>query len=224
MTRPTLITSLVPNLSRSWSRSYVGKDYQVACVTSWLSSGFKVISVNPREETDRLRHLYPDIQFVASSTSGPPPITQFFHAASRSDSEICGIINSDCVLTDAAVYDVAATELTRSRAFLIGERVDVSPDTGTALVTSAKGFDLFLFKPSQLTAAELYSDHSPFRIGDPWWDYWFPLVACSSGLQLKRFALPVVSHVDHPKNWDKTRYKANGLVFRSELERLAAQD
>jgi hypothetical protein len=42
---------------------------------------------------------------------------------------------------------------------------------------------------------------SEFRIGQPWWDYWFPYYCQSSGLKLRRFECPVLLHISHDLNW-----------------------
>lgn len=221
--RPVLITSLMPKLSRLQKGSEVGIEYQRACVKSWLRTGFKVISVNPAQEIDELKKTGYEVEFLPSQNVGAPQIMELVRVAVESRAEICGFINSDCMLFDEAVRRTAFIELRQGGVFLLGERVDVSPESGASMPSWAKGFDLFLFRPHDLIAMKLYSGYSPYRLGDPWWDYWFPLVACSSGLKLKRFALPVVSHIDHAKNWNYSRYLTNGLIFKDELVRLSAQ-
>ncbi len=208
--RPVLITSLMPKLSRLQKGSEVGIEYQRACVKSWLRTGFKVISVNPAQEIDELKKTGYEVEFLPSQNVGAPQIMELVRVAVESRAEICGFINSDCMLFDEAVRRTAFIELRQGGVFLLGERVDVSPESGASMPSWAKGFDLFLFRPHDLIAMKLYSGYSPYRLGDPWWDYWFPLVACSSGLKLKRFALPVVSHIDHAK-------------IKDELVRLSAQ-
>jgi hypothetical protein len=58
-------TSIPPTMSRLNAGREIGADYQRLCVRSWLDCGFKVISVNPREEVSELAARYPDVSFVA---------------------------------------------------------------------------------------------------------------------------------------------------------------
>src|SRR5215510_10906314 len=57
-------TSIPPRLSRTNDGVSVGDEYQRLCVESWFACGFKVLSVNPREEIEPLARRFPEIEFV----------------------------------------------------------------------------------------------------------------------------------------------------------------
>ena len=60
------------------------------------------------------------------------------------------------------------------------------------------GFDGFFFDTAPLMAAAPCSE---FRIGQPWWDYWFPYYCQNAGLKLRRFECPILLHMTHDLNW-----------------------
>src|SRR5262245_59480011 len=97
-------TSIPPRLSRTNDGVSVGDEYQRLCVESWLACGFKVLSVNPREEIEPLARRFPEIEFVpvdsdARAVTGRalPFIADLLRELAASSVPVVGIINSDIV-------------------------------------------------------------------------------------------------------------------------------
>ena len=80
---------------------------------------------------------------------------------------------------------------------ITAERIDVDR-RGAVTGAYCMGFDAFFFDTAPLMAAAPCSE---FRIGQPWWDYWFPYYCQNSGLKLRRFECPILLHMTHDLNW-----------------------
>lgn len=208
-----LATSLVP-----------GRDIaqQTAAVASWAAAGFHVLSVNGKAEADAIRSDYPGVDVIVPPSTAerfakkPVPYIHDLLKALRAavagsghDPAHCivGIINADIHLRDVAGLK-SFIQREAQGALLCGPRVDVpSADHFTTYApTGAEvysiGYDYF-FLPSKFL--DDYTE-SPFCMGMPFWDYWFPLVTLLRGKPIKTLNSPVALHVSHETRWDDTVY------------------
>ena len=64
----TLYTSIPPKLYRMAGGIEYGDAYQKDCINSWISGGFRVVSINPRAEIAYLENKYPQVRFVDSGS------------------------------------------------------------------------------------------------------------------------------------------------------------
>jgi len=89
----TLFTSLPPKTTRIVNGRDFGLTYQRACIASWIAAGFDVISLNPENEIAELRKYDYPINYLVSPNPRPK-ISEFLSEASRSPSDLTGIINA----------------------------------------------------------------------------------------------------------------------------------
>lgn len=208
-----LATSLVP-----------GRDHalQAATVASWLACGFEVISVNGAAEADAVGKAYPDVMVLPVARTAerfakkPVPyihdilkvLRQAIAARDLAPAQCTvGIINADIYLRNIpGLKDFIQREAHGS--MICGPRVDVPDMAGFAAFTPTGGetysigYDYFFFSGAIL---EDFAD-SPFCMGMPFWDYWFPLVMLLNGKPLKTLSSPVALHAGHETRWDDTVY------------------
>lgn len=213
--RPTLFTSLPPISSRVAAGAEYGLDYQIGCVRSWKAAGFNVVSINPAPEIEQLKkHRFP-VTYLASDNPRPK-IYEFINAALRSESELVGITNADCFFLGYPEF--VRNILRRSREGLVMiERVNIDPVDLIPTGQTCLGFDCFFFSKSH--AAQISIDDE-LSVGQPWWDYWFPLEFARSGIKRFRPRSPFVVHLDHKQGWSQARY----LHFGRKLMRHFADN
>ena len=208
----TLLTSIAPgNLAT-----------QKNAIKSWLDLGFKVISINCKEEIQQLQTIYKDVAFHlvtrdARSEIGKPlvyldDIFSYFH---NEGTKICGIINSDIYLkADINFCNFIAQEAADS--LVIGSRVEVKSltfleeklDINSSQIQYIWGFDYFFFDISIL---ESYPKQEGFCMGMPWWDYWMAVVILRKNINLKKITSNLAYHVIHENNYSEKHWVKFGL-------------
>ena len=227
-----LATSLVPGRDES---------LQQINVRSWRDAGFTVLSVNGATEADALKTAFPDVEIIvaektAEQIAGKP--VPFIHDLLNALKQWCanqgaapgqclvGIINADIFLRASPQLNLTLRN-NIANTFILGPRVDVEDASmfksfaPTGGETFSVGYDYFLMPGDFLDDFE----ESPFAMGMPFWDFWFPLVALLNGRSLRSLNAPVALHVQHETEWDDTIY----LFFHSlvayviELCRKTAQ-
>lgn len=203
----TIATSLAP-----------GKDLhnQQMAINSWLKLGFKVISMNSSEEIAALQSYFPDIEFVKAHRDGRDKFTKpyiYFDDClayfAKSESTICGIVNSDIYLLKEEFYSFLKKEAIHS--FVYGSRVDVEIIGKLNGTLFELGFDYFFFNKQIIP----HYPQSNFLIGLPMWDFWAVLIPICFRIPVKKVITPHAYHIIHKTNWDHKIW----CVFRDELLR-----
>lgn len=203
----TIATSLAP-----------GKDLhnQRMAINSWLKLGFRVISMNSLEEIAVLQSYFPDIEFVKAHRDGrdmfDKPYIYFddcLEYFAKSDSRICGIVNSDIYLLKEEFYSFLKKEAVHS--FVYGSRVDVEAIEDLSGDFFELGFDYFFFNKQIVS----HYPRSNFLIGLPMWDFWAVLIPIYFRIPVKKVITPHAYHIMHKTNWDRKIW----CVFRDELLR-----
>ncbi len=168
------------------------------CLNSWRMAGFDAIAVNGSAETEALRCLDLPIEFVVTATGGKPRIGAILSAIRARGCRFAGIINSDCRIIG---YPNVAANLQAGldRTAVLAWRIDVGPDLRPT--TMRGGFDAYFFDTEVMPR-----DDCGFSIGDPWWDYWFPLACEMSGARVETLAVPLLTHKAHPANWGEQSF------------------
>lgn len=199
--RMTLYTSLPPRLKRTAKGRELGTTYQKACIDSWRTAGFDVVSLNTAAEIEALSSSGLDIGFHEVEHA-PPHIGEMLNVAREGASDVAGIINADCMLLAPDGIVASMIEAARDGLVMV-ERMNLDPENLSVTGESCKGFDFFLFGKETL-------NHSNFddeiAMGTPWWDYWFPLSHQQAGKKLYLVAAPVLLHLDHIQNWNYETY------------------
>lgn len=218
----TLVTSINPRMVRVRQGQSCGPAYQRECLASWIACGFDVVSLNSPEEADLVKSLDLPVRVETVAYFGPPLIRDLVDAASASGSRLTGIVNSDCslqLLTGA----MARIEEAAKTGIVLVERIENDPLTGNFLSQPLGGFDGFFFTtPPDGVVMDLKRGH-PFRIGDVWWDFWFPCVCLANDLEVRQCMLPLLSHLEHERDRSHDVYLRNGELFRRELVRLVGE-
>ncbi|EMG37884.1 Tetratricopeptide repeat containing protein [Desulfocurvibacter africanus PCS] len=186
-----------------------------ACVSTWLSAGFEVLSVNPAEELPLLESRFPEVRFVAAPRDGREHfgkplvyIEDMLKALQETGADVLGIVNADiafCRGGDFLGFVIRQAE----GGMLFGPRVDIArPDAQTAGMYHC-GFDYFFFDRE---AVPDLSD-SGFCIGVPWWDIFFPYAFLLQGLPVRMNLSPVAYHLAHDVHWSVRDFNRMGLRF-----------
>jgi hypothetical protein len=179
------------------------------CVNSWRAAGFEAVAVNGPAEAEALRKLDLPIEFSVMATDGKPRIGAFLSAIRERSCRFAGIINSDCRI---AAYPSLASSLQKQLEgrVLLAWRLDVGDRKPSAV---RYGFDAYFFDTEVMPA-----DDAGFSIGDPWWDYWFPLACEMRGARIETLALPLLTHKVHPLNWRRRRWDDGAHRFWTALK------
>jgi hypothetical protein len=232
-----IVTSIPPRTTREQGGSNIGDQYQADCVASWMAAGFKVLSVNVRDEIPLLAQRHPDVEFVptdrdAGAVAGrrTPLIDDLLQVLARQPQEIVGIINADlCMEVGKNWIDCVAASVAST--ILIGHRLDVdswSTRAGSLVAAGAPytgGFDLFFFEKSAIAkcltgaGAERY-----FAMGMPWWDFWLPVALALQGYRVALLREPVAGHLIHPIKYDPAVWEYLGAQFVDYVLQHTAED
>jgi hypothetical protein len=201
------------------SLSPFGLDRQVAAMRSWKAAGFELRSLNSPAEAKLLRQAaealaLPIISVDISPFHGKPlPLIDDFIRYFRScpgDFRYFGLINSDIVLTDPPALKAA---LDQRSSLVFGRRIDVDAVQDAGGRAYVDGYDYFFLSPEAVVA----TPESRFRIGVPWWDYWLPLTALSSGRTVTQLRSPIVRHVRHGTAWHHSSWVELGVHLAERL-------
>lgn len=207
-----LLTSVPPRLSGdSLTR-------QREIIASWRAAGFKPISVNGPSEIERLAALDLDIEIEPLSEDGKPFIGDILAAIRKRGCLRAGIVNADC---EVLGYPELALRLAVAleNGVLYAERVDISDDRLPGL-GECNGFDAFFFDVGILGTIE----DRHFRLGETWWDYWFPLRLAADGALLGNIDVPIIHHQRHPARWNEEQWVRNARHVCSALRAWGTQD
>jgi len=179
------------------------------CLNSWRWAGFEAVAINGPVEAEALRKLDLPVEFSVMDTDGKPRIGAFLSAIRERSCRFAGIINSDCRI---AGYSGLALNLRKQLEgrVLLAWRLDTCDLQPHAV---RYGFDAYFFDSGIMP-----EDDAGFSIGDPWWDYWFPLACEARGARIETLALPLLTHKVHPLNWKRRRWDDGAHRFWTVLK------
>ena len=208
MTGVTLFTSLSPSTTRIVNGHDFGTAYQRACIDSWIAAGFDVVSLNPESEIAQLRKYDFPISYLVSPNPRPQ-IIEFLTEACRCPTELIGIINADCMLLSYPAFVQGIVSGARDGLVMV-ERVNIDPGSLLPTGQTCLGFDAFFFNKADAARVTIDPD---LAVGQPWWDYWFPMEFAVSDVKLLRPQSPLIFHLDHEQGWSQARWLQNGRKF-----------
>lgn len=186
-------------------------EIQRFAIRSWIRCGLKVISCNVREEIEKLKDQFSDVEFVeivrtAKETGKPLPYFQDILSlvAQRSDF-VCGYINSDIIL-DGITQEMLAYighEAMESLVFLHRNEINSMHDISEMnWDMHFDGIDLFFVDK---TIAPVFFDEG-FYVQSLWCQAL--LVKCrKQGIKIKELVNPVAFHIRHTIRWDIEKYR-----------------
>jgi hypothetical protein len=199
-------------------------EIQKSAMDTWLAAGFKVVSLNTRDEAELLKPNFPGIEFHVVERSaiekyGRPYIYiyDFMRYLKKTKSKVCGIVNSDIHLRGVKnnfidrLYDEALDSL------VYGHRVDVY-DISQSNGTVCNGVDFFFFDNNLI---DIYEDDG-LCMGQPAWDWWMVCVAAYAKKRTKRVLNHIAYHEIHPQEWYESlnQYLIESTVFKKYLKKL----
>jgi hypothetical protein len=208
MSGVTLFTSLPPGTTRIVNGHDFGPAYQRACIDSWIAAGFDVVSLNPESEIAQLRKYDFPISYLVSPNPRPQMV-EFLTEACRCPTELIGIINADCLLLSYPAFVQRIVSGARDGLVMV-ERVNIDPGSLLPTGRTCLGFDAFFFNKADAARVTIDPELS---VGQPWWDYWFPMEFAFSDVKLLRLQSPLIFHLDHEQAWSQARWLYYGRKF-----------
>src|SRR5271154_4665358 len=200
-----VVTSIPPKLERFDGRNPIGETYQRLCIESSIACGFRIISVNDREEIGQLSTQYPEVTFVqadrnASEISGrkTPFIADLLTALSKTPENTVGIINSDILFEPSRFWLEELPQAVKQSAVL-GRRYDTVSLSRSIPEKYLWGFDGLFFEKEKISA--IIEGSLPFAMGMPWWDCWLPVALAFKGCEIRILESPSIIHLDHGKGF-----------------------
>jgi hypothetical protein len=214
LSKITIYTSIPPKIARTLKGAEAGASYQKACINSWKEAGFEVVSLNNECEINELKTRGLNVQLISNGTdSERSSIENFFKLIMASEDRVVAIINADCLLMHYDNFFRAIGQAARESIVLF-ERLNLAPETMRPTGLHCFGFDGFFFDSSFIR----YVDRvEPWLIGQPFWDYWFPLSLINVGARLKMPDAPGLIHVNHEMRWQWTAWSDKLTALRSSI-------
>jgi hypothetical protein len=179
-------------------------------INSWRAAGFDAVAVAGPKDAEALRQFDLEIELAPLRADGKPRIGAILSAIRQSGARFAGIINSDCKIIK---YPNLALNL---RAGLDGTVALASPIELSSYFTPEKqlrGFDAHFFDTSIMPP-----DDCGFSMGEPWWDYWFPIACEMNGARLETLTVPLLTRKDHPDYCSEHNFLNAGYRFWGLLQ------
>lgn len=203
---------------RAGNGADVGPQWFNLCVKSWTNMASKVVSVSEREPGAG------PVEWVR--TQRKPTLPELFRAIESATDGHVLLTNADIALTSAMknLFPVLDPNVV-----YFGNRTDVTDPKGNGeLVVKGLylgGFDYFVLPHAfvrEVTLTGAFPDW--FRVGEPWWDYFLPILALSAGYPVKRIQrpVPVAMHFAHEPRFAHELWIENGERFCETLVALRA--
>jgi len=202
------------------SLAIANPERQRAAIQSWQAVGLTVHSFNAPSEISELTGIYEGVTFVPVDDTTEVlfgkayvPIHAMCRWAAATARHVL-ILNSDIEI------HITATVLERIRqtsaegiCYFLRYNYEADRQFSTP---DSWGFDAFLFHGRH---AGVVPD-SFLSMGQPWWDYWLPLMFMKSGLPLWGVDYPAIFHRTHAQNWSWDNWHRCGLEFDRFVGRL----
>lgn len=181
---------------------------QNEAMSSW-SLKYDVYSVNTKEEIERIKDIYPYINFIETNNlyiDGKKKLIKLnaiLDAIKQIGNEYNCIVNSDIILS--SIDDINTNNFIDD--LIIATRYELVDD----LITEPfiNGFDVFIFNIKNID--KFYNDN--YVIGMPWWDFWIPTIAITYNLKVYHIDNTIFLHRTHPTNYSDENWVKFGELF-----------
>jgi hypothetical protein len=194
----------------------MGRDWFNLCVKSWGRIAPRIVSVSECEP------MSPSVKWVR--TGKKPSIAELFRSIEKESDKHVLLTNADIALTDILV---SLYPLLDPSVVYFGNRLDVEDPRGSGELVPRGlyqwGFDFFILPPSFVRLINRENAIPDFfSVGEPWWDYYLPIVALSKGIPTKKIVRtkPLALHFAHEPKYAHDLWIANGERFLVCLKAL----
>jgi hypothetical protein len=217
-----LFTSVPPRIKRiSPDGVDIGQAYQEECIRSWLANGFTVYSIHFKDELETIERFNGLTYVGVDREDDDPPderkpsLKTMLRVADERGARLSGFINADILLLRPPGWtDIVLREVKDS--VVVFTRYETNDVDRTCIGWAPWGFDLIFFDRQFIKSLQ----YCQLRIGETWWDYWFPLWMYFSGAEIKHVEDCIALHLDH-EMVSITKVQSYGLRFLSLLTQEA---
>jgi len=182
---------------------------QQRAIKSWLAAGIAVFSVNPKTEIKLLKKTYEGVTFLGTDdvvdVSGKMyiKINTMLDFVKKIDCETVCIINSDIELEqNGDLFD--QLKLKAKDGMVIARRYNYEKEHKNAKM-EAGGIDIFAFPKKHIGIVP----KEEYCLGQPVWDYWFPLMFSENNIQIYYVDQPLFYHQIHERKWSRQVWAKN---------------
>jgi hypothetical protein len=215
-----LLVTSIPSPVRDGVVQDARLEWTRRCITSWLETNHRVLSVNEPDEEAEVREYYGEQVATVSATrstraiNGRPLIyiLDALRAALREDVPRVSLCNADVVVTRPLPkpWDLDG------QSFFFSNRLDVENWPATQAEFFG-GID-YVNLPAALIRA---LPDAGYAFGMPWWDYWLPTEALKRKLNLRRLVdkngHPVLIHKKHANAWNWQEFRVLGQHYFAHM-------
>jgi hypothetical protein len=219
-----LITSILPNLSRSCPDGDVGLKYLHSCIDSWHNNGFTIRTINRDEEVNQVRELFGLEAVLFEDRNDPlfagmfgPPFCDIFSKLDMTKA-YC-IANSDILMLHSKNLLMELEALSKN-AFLFARRTDILDLSLRFDSIYEYGADFVAFRPTNIFHVVNDPEFRKFKLGLFWWDLVLP-IAASFYTSVLRIREPFILHLVHNNFWDRNVYNEMQARAAEILRRIA---
>jgi hypothetical protein len=173
-------------------------DTQLNAISSWTKK-YKVYSVNRKEEIERIKDIYKDVNFIETDDTylyknkKLIKLNSILDSIEKVSNGISAIINSDIILNDEVELNIKNRYLING--IFIGTRYELDNGEKYPFIY---GYDIFIFNSKY---APLFKNEK-YVIGMPWWDYWIPICALKNRLNVYHIKDEIIYHKTHETNYE----------------------
>jgi hypothetical protein len=204
---PAFMTRLIENVD-------YGISIRDACVKQWVSAGYAVFSLNPVSECNELKTQRIEATIVSTGQQyGLPVVGSMAKFALTQKVDVVIFVNSDCYAFDIPRLK-RIVDAVQPDDICVMERLNIDQNSLRPTGIDCSGFDGFIVGSNALKRID---QEAEWKIGDTWWDYWFPLSLILKGCKLKGDPAPLLLHLNHQLNWNFEAWQKNGSTFVANL-------
>jgi len=173
-------------------------DTQLNAISSWTKK-YKVYSVNRKEEIERIKDIYKNVNFIETDDiylykgKNLIKLNAILDSIRKVSNGLAAIINSDIILTDELEINIKSRYLING--IFIGTRYELDNGKKYPFIY---GYDIFIFNSKY---APIFNNEK-YVIGMPWWDYWVPICALKNRLNVYHIKDEIIYHKTHKTNYE----------------------
>jgi len=143
-----------------------------------------------------------------------PGIADAVQFAATLEDETVFIVNSDILFSSDVEYLKSVENMIGENDLVFANRIDINSLKSKSGDLYPYGYDVFAFHSSRGGDLDLRG----FNFGSPWWDYWMPMDAMFSGMNLKWLRSEHFFHLTHDQAWDWSSWNFGFALFIQKIQ------